>query len=51
MQPPATPQKHVFEMVFFGHIFNWKYFGTPKTIFRLSTKFKMAAMMTHLNNT
>ena len=38
-------------MLFFGHIFNRKYFGTPKTSFGLSAKFKMVAMMTHLSKT
>ena len=40
-----------FEMLIFGHIFNQKYFGTPKTIFRLFAKFNMVAMMTHLSKT
>ena len=44
-------KKNFFEMLFFGHIFNQKYFGTPKTIFKLSAKFKMVAMMTHLSVT
>ena len=38
-------------MLFFRHIFNLKYFGTPKKIFRLFAKFKMVAMMTHLSET
>ena len=44
-------KKIFFEMLFFGHIFNQKYFRTPKTSFGLSTKFKMVAMITHLSET
>ena len=49
--PPIMPRKFFIKMLFFGHIFNQKYFGTPKTIFRLFAKVKMVAMMTHLSET
>ena len=49
--PHNPPQNNFFEMLFFGHIFNQKYFGTPKTSFWLSKTFKMVAMMTHLSET